>query len=329
MRAMRIHEYGPPDVLRSEEVPAPAPGPGQVLISVEAVGVGFAQTQMRRDIFPAPMWRPTFPIVLGGDVIGVVAEVGAGVTGVAAGDRVGAYTLHGAYAEQVVVDAGTLLPVPSWMDAAQATVLPSSGPIASGTMRVAELQPGESVLVHAASGGIGHISVQLARLMGAGQVIATAGTPAKCAFAGDMGADLVVDYSRDDWADQVREATGGRGVDVVLDSVGGGVLRRGIDLLAPFGRLVFYGSAQGGREIPHISLMELIGLKRVTGFALSAWRNARPRRYRADHDALVEYLRSGAVRHHIHATERLEDVAEAHKIIESRGHCGRIVLVVE
>ncbi|BCJ61877.1 quinone oxidoreductase family protein [Micromonospora endophytica] len=328
MRAVRIHEYGPPDVLQVEDVPAPRPGPDQVLISVEAIGVGFAQTQMRRDIFAAPMWQPSFPIVLGGDLIGVVAEVGARVTGIAVGDRVGAYTLHGAYAEQAVVNADTLLPVPSGLDAAQATVLPSSGPIAAGTIGTAPLAQGESVLVHAASGGIGHISVQLARLAGAGLVIATAGGPEKAAFVEGLGADVVVDYTSADWADQVRAATDGRGVDVILDSVGGETLRRGIGLLAPFGRLVFYGSAQGGREIPLISPMELIGLRKVTGFALSAWRNARPAQYLADHEALVENLRSGGVRHHIHTILPLADVAEAHKIIESRAHRGRIVLTV-
>ncbi len=128
MRAVRIHEYGGPEVLRTEEVPIPEPGPGQVLIAAEAVSVGFAQTQMRRNIFPAPMWRPEFPVTLGGDVIGDVVAVGPGVTGIAAGDRVGAFTLHGAYAEYVAVDADTVLPVPAELDAVQATALPAPGP---------------------------------------------------------------------------------------------------------------------------------------------------------------------------------------------------------
>ncbi|MBE8525354.1 zinc-binding dehydrogenase [Amycolatopsis sp. H6(2020)] len=328
VRAVRFHEYGSPDVLRVEEVPLPEPGPGQVLVSVEAVGVGFAQTQMRRNIFPAPMWRPRFPVVLGGDVIGRVAGTGPGVTGVTAGDRVGAYTLYDAYAEQVVLDSDLLIAVPDDLDAAEATVLPSSGPIASGTMGVANLQPGETVLVHAASGGIGHIAVQLAKLAGAGLVIATAGTAAKCEFARAMGADVAVDYRRDDWPALVRDASGGRGVDVILDSVGGDTLRCGIDLLAPFGRLVFYGSAGGGQDIPRVSPMELIGMKLLTGFALSAWRNARPDRYRAEHEALIGHLRAGKVRHHLHAVLPLDRVTEAHRDIEERSHCGRIALRV-
>ncbi|MFC8728920.1 quinone oxidoreductase family protein [Streptomyces bacillaris] len=327
MRAVRIHEYGGPEVLRTEEVPIPEPGPAQVLIAAEAVSVGFAQTQMRRNIFPAPMWRPEFPVTLGGDVIGDVVAVGPGVTGIAAGDRVGAFTLHGAYAEYVAVDADTVLPVPAELDAVQATALPAPGPIAMGTMGTAALAAGESVLVHAASGGIGHLAVQLARLAGAGTVIATAGTPEKCAYARSLGADAAVDYSRADWPDAVREATGGRGVDVILDSVGGDVLRQGIGLLAPFGRLVFYGSAGGGLGIPSVSPMELIGMRFLTGFALSAWRSARPDRYRADHDALTEQLLAGTVRQTVHAVLPLEDVGKAHEIIESRAHLGRIVLL--
>ncbi|MER7133290.1 quinone oxidoreductase family protein [Streptosporangium saharense] len=328
MLAVRVHEYGPPEVLRPEEVPVPRPGPGQVLVEVEAVSVGFAQTQMRRDLFPAPMWRPAFPIVLGGDVVGVVAETGPGVEGVRPGDRVGAYTLHGAYAEYVVLDAASLVSVPEDLDAVRATVLPGSGPIAMGTLGVADLRPGERVLVHAASGGIGHLAVQLARLAGAGQVIATAGSAAKRDFVRGLGADLVVDYGEDGWAERVREATDGAGVDVVLDSVGGQVLRQGIGLLAPFGRLVFYGSSNGGLDIPHISPMELIGIKYVTGFALSAWRAARPDRYRTDHKLLVDYLRDGAVRDVVHAVLPLRQVARAHEIIESRSHIGRVVLKV-
>lgn len=327
MRVIRVHEFGAPDVLRLEEAPTPEPGPGQVRIAAEAISVGFAQTQMRRDIFPAPMWRPQFPIVLGGDVVGTVSAVGPGVTGVREGDRVGAFTLHGAYAEQLVVDVEAVLPVPPGMDAAVATALPAPGPIAMGTMDTARLRPGESVLVHAASGGIGHLSVQLAKAAGAGPVIATAGSAEKLGFVRRLGADVVIDYSHEDWDDQVRQATGGKGVDVILDNVGGDVLRRGIGLLAPFGRLVFYGSAGGGPEVPSVSPMELVGIKFVTGFALSKWRAARHQRYLANHANLVGHLATGTVRHVVHATLPMEEIAKAHELVESRGQIGRIVVL--
>ncbi|UGY93018.1 quinone oxidoreductase family protein [Streptomyces gobiensis] len=327
MRIVRMHEYGDPGVLKTEEAPVPGPGPGQVLIAAEAISVGFAQTQMRRNIFPAPMWQPVFPITLGGDVVGRVAALGPEVSGVQVGDRVGAFTLHGAYADYVVVDADTLLPVPEGLDAAQATALPSPGPIASGTLGTAGMAAGQTVLVHAASGGIGHLSVQLARAAGAGLVIGTASSPEKLEFVRALGADAAVDYSRTGWADKVREATGGRGVDIVLDSVGGDVLREGIGLLAPFGRLVFYGSAGGGLEIPKVSPMELIRLKFLTGFALSTWRDTRPQEYAQNHARLVKALGDGTVRHAVHATLTLTDVAKAHELIESRAHTGRIVLL--
>lgn len=326
MRAVALHDFGAPEVLRVTELPPAAPGPGQVRIAAEAISVGFAQTQMRRDRFPAPMWRPEFPLVLGGDVVGTVDEVGLGVSAVRPGDRVGTYVLHGAYAEYVRADAATLVPVPADLDAAEATVLPGTGLIAAGVLDVGGLRPGETVLVHAAAGGIGHIVVQLAKLAGA-TVIATAGSAVKRAFAAELGADVTVDYAAPDWTEQVLAATEGRGVDLILDSVGGDVLRAGIGLLAPMGRLVFYGSAGGELEVPKVGLMELIGLKFVTGFGLSAWRAARPERYRQCLADLTHHLRTGRVVTRVHARLPLSGAAEGHRIVESRAHQGRVVLM--
>ncbi|MDA3624729.1 zinc-binding dehydrogenase [Saccharopolyspora sp. WRP15-2] len=324
MRTVRFHEFGPPEVLTVEETPVPRPGPGQVLIEAEAVSVGFAQTQMRRDIFPAPMWNRELPSVLGGDVIGRIEAVGPDVRGMRPGDRVGAFTLYGAYADYVVVDADTVLPVPEGLDAAAATALPSSGPIAAGTLDVGMVKRGEVVLVHAASGGIGHISVQMAKAAGA-VVVGTAGSPGKCEFVRSLGTDHVVDYSSDDWPDQVRAAVGG--VDLVLDSVGGSVLRAGLELLAPMGRLVFYGSAGGGREVPSVSVMDLIRLKYVTAFALSTWRTARREQYESALADLSDGLQSGRFRHAVYQTLDLAEAAKAHALIEARAHTGRIVLI--
>ncbi|MER7013284.1 zinc-binding dehydrogenase [Saccharopolyspora sp. NPDC000359] len=326
MRTVRFHEFGPPEVLTVEETPVPRPGPGQVLIAAEAVSVGFAQTQMRRDIFPAPMWDRKLPSVLGGDVVGRIEAVGPDVRGMRPGDRVGAFTLYGAYADYVVVDADTVLPVPEGLDAAAATALPSSGPIAAGTLDVGMVKPGDVVLVHAASGGIGHISVQMAKTAGA-VVVGTAGSSGKCEFVRGLGADHVVDYSSDDWPAQVRAAVGERGVDLVLDSVGGSVLRAGLDLLAPMGRLVFYGSAGGGREVPSISVMELIRLKYVTAFALSTWRANRREQYEASLVDLADGLTTGRYQHAVYQKLDLTDAAKAHALIEARAHTGRIVLI--
>ncbi|MGW5660955.1 quinone oxidoreductase family protein [Streptomyces sp. NPDC003758] len=327
MRAVPIARYGAPDVLQVTHADVPEPGPGQVLIAAEAVSVGFAQTQMRRDCFPAPMWKPTLPVVLGGDVVGRVEAVGPHVEHVKAGDRVGAFLMQGAYAEYAVADAATLVPVPEGLDAAAATVLPGAGPIAVGTLATGRLGAGETVLVHAAAGGIGHLSVQLAKLAGAGRVIATASSPAKLDFARSLGADAVVDYTRPGWTEEVATAAGGRGVDLILDSVGGDVLLAGIGLLAPGGRLVFYGSAGGGTEVPKVPVLDLIGLKFVTGFSLSAWQRLHPQQYSDGLAELTDHLMSGRLKAAVHARLPLVEAAKGHEIIESRAHQGRVVLL--
>jgi NADPH2:quinone reductase len=326
MRVVHFDTYGGPEVLIPALAPVPVPGSGQVCIQTEAISVGHAQTQMRRNVFPAPMWRPVFPVVLGGDVVGTVTAVGPGVDTVHIGDRVGAFTLYGAYAEQVVVDAATVVPVPRELDAAEAAVLPGTGLIAAGVLRTALLRKEDTVLVHAAAGGIGHLAVQLAVAAGA-RVVATAGSPDKREFARSLGADVTVDYSAPDWADEVRSATGGRGVDVVLESIGGDVVHQGIDLLAPGGRLVFYGSSAGEQAVPDVPLMKLIGLKYITGFALSAWRNGRPDEYRDAVEDLTGQLVNGQIRSVVHARVPLADAARAHEIVESRAHLGRVVLI--
>ncbi|WP_246101834.1 quinone oxidoreductase family protein [Streptomyces cyaneus] len=327
MRAVQFDRYGDPDVLYVAERPVPEPGPGQVRIAVEAVSVGHAQTQMRREVFPAPMWKPVFPVVLGGDVVGRISAVGPDVAGLRPGDRVGAFTLYGAYAEQVVVDAATVVPVPEELDATEAAVLPGTGLIALGILRTGQLSKGETVLVHAAAGGVGHIAVQLARAAGAGQIIGTAGEAGKREFARTVGADAVVDHRSPHWAEEVRELTGGRGPDLILDGVGAEVLQQGIRLLAPGGRLVFYGSSGGELEIPRVSVMDLIGIKYVTGFALSAWRGGRPHDYEAGVAELTRLLLDGQVKSAVHARLPLERAAEAHTILEARAQLGRVVLI--
>ncbi|MFC4908399.1 quinone oxidoreductase family protein [Actinomadura gamaensis] len=321
MRIVRYREYGDPGVLRVEEDERPTPGPGQVAIAVEAVGAQFATTQQRRGIYPGG--ANPLPGAPGGDVVGTVTSVGAGVTEFSAGDRVAALVLQGAYADHTVADLHWVSPVPDGIDAAAATALASPAPVALGVLRTGRLAEGETVLVHAAAGAIGHLAVQLAVALGAGRVVATAGSAAKRAFAREQGADVVVDYTAEDWDDRVRDAVGE--VDLVLDSVGAEVTRRSIGLLAPFGRLVFYGSAAGGREVPQIPLLDLIGLRHVSGFALRVLRERRPELIGAGE--LAGHLRAGRLRPVVHAELPLEDAVKAHELIEARANTGKIVLV--
>lgn len=327
MRSVIMREHGGPEVLRLESAPVPEPGPGQVLIAVEAVGVGHAQVQIRRDAFPAAAWRPALPTVLGGDVVGRVSAVGPDCGPAAVGDRVGAFVPAGAYADFVLAPVQALVPVPAALDPAAATVLPGTGPIAAGLLDVAGAAPGRSVLVHAAAGGVGHLAVQLARALGAGPVIGTAGSAAKCAFIRSLGADAAVDYTSPQWVDEIRDLTGGRGVDAVLDGVGGAALADGLQLLAPGGRLVFYGSA-AGPEVPALPVLALMGLKSVTGFNLSAWRDAEPQRYRDRLAELTRLLAEGRVHAEVHARFGLDEAGPAHAAVEGRAALGRVVLML-
>lgn len=321
MRIVRYHRYGGPEVLQIEETPTPTPGPGQVLIRAEAIGVNFVTTKVRRNLMPWPSELPASPM---GDVVGTVEDVGPGVATVAAGDRVAAAVMRNAYADYVVADAAGLVPLPAGLDTALASVLASPAQVALSVVWSARLRQGETVLVHAAAGAIGHLALQLARIHGAGTVIGTAGSPAKLDFARAHGADVAVDYSAEEWPDRVRDATRGRGVDVVLDSVGGTFTEQGIDLLAPFGRLVIYGQASGAPQVP---ALKLFGLKSVIGSGWEAWVTERPDQVRQGLAELIGHAAEGRLRSTLHVALPLAEAAKAHAIIEAREQMGRVLLI--
>jgi NADPH:quinone reductase len=200
-----------------------------------------------------------------GDVVGTVEAAGPGVDAALTGQRVAALVSPDAYADYVVADAQWLARVPAGVDAGVASVLDMPAPVALGVLRAGRLAAGETVLVHSAAGGVGHLVTQLAKLAGAGLVIGTASAPGKLEFTRQHGADVAVCYTDPDWTQQVRAAAPG-GVDVILDSIGGQVSADSLDLLAPLGRLVIYGAGSG--ELPAIPAPKLYALKSVTGFAM-------------------------------------------------------------
>ncbi|MFB9832490.1 quinone oxidoreductase family protein [Actinoallomurus acaciae] len=322
MRVVRYREYGGPEVLVAERSEVPVPAPGEVLIRAEVIGVNFIETQRRRGQAPIPSPLPGAPA---GDVVGIVEALGDGVSGLAAGDRVAAAVFHDAYADFVTAEAGWLVPLPAGLDPLAASVLASPAQTAWTVVRTARIEAGETVLVHAAAGTIGHLAVQLARLAGAGTIVATASSPAKLDFAREYGADITIDYSRATWPAEARDSVGE--VDVILDSVGGETTHRGIGLLAPFGRLVSFGSAGGGPEMPVVSTMDLMGMKYVTGSSLAEWRLRRPDQVRAGLAELIDHLDHGRLRVGIHAALPLAEAARAHQIIEDRTQLGRVVLL--
>ena len=320
MRRVRYYEYGDPDVLTLEEAPVPEPGPGQVRLRAEVIGANFVDTKFRRGtggIFQRPL--PGIPT---GDVVGTVVATGEGVDAGLVGTRV-ASLVEDAFADEVLADAAWLAPVPDGVDDGTASMLPMGGPVACGALRIGRLAAGETVLVHAAAGGIGHLAVQLAKLHGAGTVIGTAGSPAKLDFLRSLGADVAVDYTDPDWPERVREAAPG-GVDLVLDSVAGPMLERNVDLLAPLGRVVIYGAAGGE---PGAVPVTLYALRAIVGYSILAWRAARPDLARADVAEVAEHAAAGRLRTVVHARLPLTEAAKAHRILDGREQLGRVLLI--
>jgi NADPH:quinone reductase len=322
MRRVRFYEHGGPEVLVTEEAEIPEPGPGQVLIRAEAIGVNYVDVQIRRETDPGSIWFRQTPATLTGDVVGTIEAAGPDTDPALAGTRV-AVLLEDACAEYVVADAGWLAPAPEGLSAADASMLPTVGAVALGALRMGRLGAGETVLITAGAGAIGHLAVQLARQHGAGTVIAAAGSPGKLAFLKDLGADAAIDYSDPGWADQVRQAAPG-GVDVALEAVGGAILHECIGLLGPHGRAVVFGASAG--DLTSVPVTSLFALKSITGFSLLAFRAADPEQARADIAELTGLFQSGALR----ASTRefpLAEAPRAHRLLEDRAVTGRLLLV--
>jgi NADPH:quinone reductase len=324
MRLVRYHEHGGPEVLRVEDADIPTPGEAEILVKVEAVGVNFIETQLRRNVAPFPAPLPGVPH---GDVVGRVEAAGSAVADPRVGDRVVAWTVQAAYADYAVVAASQAMTIPESFDAAEATVLASTAQVAANVLRIGQVKPGETVLVHAAAGAIGHLAGQLAKTLCAGKVIGTVGSPAKRDFVLAQGADGAVSYWDAGWADEVRALTGGTGVDVVLDSVEGEVFKPSLDLLEPYGRLVYYGFAGAIGGPAQLSMSDLFGIKYVVGSAFDAWLRSDPRGATQVRAELVGHMLAGRLRPAVHAQLPLDEVAKAQRIIEDREQLGRVVLV--
>ncbi|MDQ4127432.1 MAG: NADPH:quinone oxidoreductase family protein, partial [Actinomycetota bacterium] len=245
MKAVVVEEFGEPEVLRYVEVDRPAPGEGEVLIEVYSAGINYADTMRRRNRY---LTRQPLPFTPGSEVAGVVAEAGEGVEGVSVGDRVVTLIQTGGYAEYAVAPSGGLIPLPDSLGFDEAAAVPLQGLTAYHIIKTSgAMREGESVLVHAAAGGVGTLAVQMAKLLGAGTVIATASSREKLDLASSLGADVTIDYTEDDWPERVREATGGEGADVILEMVGGDFPEKNLRCLSFFGRMVVYGAASGER----------------------------------------------------------------------------------
>jgi putative PIG3 family NAD(P)H quinone oxidoreductase len=325
MRAVVITEPGGPDVLRVQEVPDPSAKPGEVVLDVAATAVNRADLMQRMGHYPPPAGCPPWP---GLECSGTVREVGQGVTDWQVGDQACALLAGGGYAEQVAVPAGQLLPLPAGVSLMDAAALPEvTCTVWSNVFMLATLRPGEVLLVHGGSSGIGTMAIQLARQIGA-TVAVTAGSAAKLDRCRELGASILVNYREQDFVEQVRQATDGRGADVILDNMGAIYLARNVELLATNGRLVVIG-LQGGRKA-ELDLGTLLG-KRAAVLATTL--RARSAAEKATIVASVRehvwpLLESGVVRPVIDSRLPLAEAAQAHRLVEASTHIGKVLLTV-
>ncbi|MFD9889651.1 zinc-binding alcohol dehydrogenase family protein [Amycolatopsis sp. NPDC059027] len=314
MRAVQVTEFGGPEVLTPVDLPDPEPGPGQTLIEIDRIGVNFADTHQAENSYLAPTKLPFVP---GGEVVGRTSD----------GRRVVALLNGGGgYAERAVADDAMTFPVPDGVDDLTALSMLVQGATAWVLLRKnAHLEPGESVVVHAAAGGVGSIAVQLAKAWGAGRVIATASSDEKRALALELGADIAVDSRAADMTEVLLDANGRR-VDVVLDMVGGSTTDQSIAALAPFGRLAFYGMA--GRERPKpVELRNLLGHSTtIAGMWLPHVFRLPGNVFGTALAELFDLALAGKIRAVPGGEYALSDARKAHEALRSRGTVGKLLL---
>ncbi|HJQ45048.1 MAG TPA: NADPH:quinone oxidoreductase family protein [Amycolatopsis sp.] len=314
MRAVHVTEFGGPEVLRNVELPDPVSGDGQVLIEVDHAGINYADTHQAENTYLAPT---ELPLVPGSEVVGRTSD----------GRRLLALVGSGGYAERAVADTRMAFEVPEGIDDVSALSFVVQGTTAWLLLRKStHLEPGETVVVHAAAGGVGSIAVQLAKAWGAGRVIATASSDDKRALALELGADVAVDSRAEDMTATLREANGGRRVDIVLDMTGGTVTDQSVAALAPFGRLAFYGMASREQPKP-VQLGTLLshstaiaGMWLPHSFALPG--NV----YGTALQDLFDLTLAGRLRTVPGGEFGLSEARQAHEALRSRGTVGKLVL---
>jgi len=325
MRQISFEGHGGPDVIRAGMAPVPIPGPGQVLIEVAAAGVNRPDCLQRQGVYPPPPGESSVP---GLEIAGRVAALGEGVSAPTVGDEVCALVGSGGYAEYATAHASLCLAAPKVLGVVASAGLPENYfTVFDNVFTRGRLEPGETLLVHGGSSGIGSTAIQLAKQHGA-RVIATAGSPAKCAFCKTLGADLAIDYKTQDFVEEARKIAGKHGVDVVLDMVGGTYLQKNLSVMALEGRLIQIGFLQSAMvetfDLRPIMLRRLT----VTGSTLRA--RSVPQKAAiaaALREKIWPLLEKGLVRPLIHATFPLEQAREAHELMESSAHLGKILLV--
>ncbi len=321
MKAIRVHENGGPEVLRLEDVPVPQPKDGEALVAVEAIGVNFIEIYQRLGWYKAAL-----PFTPGGECAGTVTAVGPGVTAVKQGDRVATVNAAGTYAEFAVVPVARLVRILEGVTAKQGAAAMLQGMTAHYlTTSTYPVKPGDVCLVHAAAGGVGLLLCQLAKRRGA-RVIGTVSTPEKAALAKAAGADRAVLYTSEDFVAAAKEFTGGRGVNVIFDSVGKTTFEKGFDALALRGMMALYGQASGpvGPFDPQLLNQKgSIFLTRPTLFHYIATREELLERA----EAVLGWVKDGSLKLHVGAEFPLANAGDAHRALEGRQTTGKVLLI--
>jgi len=325
MRQVVFDSAGGPDVIRIVEAPVPEPGEGKVLVEVVAAGINRPDCLQRAGHYPPPPGESAVP---GLEIAGHIAALGEGVTDLRLGDAICALVGSGGYAEYALADAALCLPVPRGLSLIEAAGIPETFfTVFDNVFTRGRLKAGEWILIHGGSSGIGTTAIQLAKAFGA-TVIITAGSPEKCAFCRTLGADHAIDYKTQDFVEQAKKITRKRGVDVILDMVGGNYIQKNLSLLALEGRLVQIAFLRSS-IVENFNFMPMM-LKRLilTGSTLRSRSLAQKAEVaKALREKIWPLLDEGKVKPVIHATFPLEDARHAHELMESSSHVGKIVLL--
>lgn len=326
MKAVVVTDFGSPEVMHYMTIADPVIKPNQVLIRVSSTSVNFADIKAR---YGNKTGSATPPFIPGLDAAGVIEEIGDQVQHLRVGQRVIAFPHDGSYAEYVVADESLTFVIPDELE----LDIAAASPIVSFTAYklladVARLVPGETVLIHAAAGGVGTTASQLARILGAGCVIGTVGRQSKVQVALESGCDHVICNENADFAWVVNEITGGRGADVILDSIAGLTTERSLQCLAKYGRLVQFGNASG--EVGHFETKDLhSSCRSILGFSLGTTRRERPHLLAETARHVLPYLASRQLRIKIGQRYQLAEAAAAHQWVESRNNIGKALLAVD
>jgi NADPH:quinone reductase len=317
MKAIRVHELGGVDKLTLEEVEKPTPNADEVLIKVAAAGINYADTMMRSGNY---LTKPDLPFTLGYEAAGTIAEIGENVTHLKVGQRVLATTISGGYAEFATAKANAAMPIPDELGFGESTALLVQGLTALGLLN--GTKSGETILIHAAAGGVGTLLVQLAKHKGL-KVIGTASSEQKLHKILDLGADVAINYSESDWTDEVLQATDGKGVNWLIEMVGGDIVAKNLKVLAKHGTMWIYGSASG--QDFNVSVLSLMHKNHIIrGYWLM---NESIENRIAFTKELLGHIKEGRLK--IQITEfPLEKAREAHEAIESRKTTGKVVLTM-